>query len=82
MASTSRRYSPEVRERVVRLVVELQLEHESQWAATVLVAAKIGCTSERLGIWVRRSEVDKGRRPRVTSGERECLTEAFLRDRA
>ena len=75
MSSTSRRYSPEVRERAVRLVFEHQDEHESQWAAIVSVAAKMGCTSETLRIWVRRSEVDEGRRPGVTSGERERLRE-------
>ena len=62
MSSTSRRYSPEVRERAVRLVFEHQHEHESQWAAIVSVAAKIGCTSETLRSWVRRAEVDEGRR--------------------
>ena len=75
MSSTSRRHSPEVRERAVRLVFEHQDEHESQWAAIVSVAAKMGCTSETLRIWVRRSEVDEGRRPGVTSGERERLRE-------
>ena len=68
MSSSSRRYSPEVRERAVRLVFEHQHEHESEWAAIVSVAAKIGCTSETLRIWVRRAEVDEGRRPGVTSG--------------
>jgi transposase len=75
MSSRSRRYSPEVRERAVRLVFEHQDEHESQWAAIVSVAAKIGCTAETLRIWVRRSEVDEGRRPGVTSDERVRLKE-------
>ena len=56
MSSTSRRYAPEVRERAVRLVLEHQDEHESQWAAIVSVAAKIGCTPETLRTWVRRAE--------------------------
>src|SRR5438034_11542135 len=75
MSSTSRRYSPEVREREVRLVFEHQHEHESQWAAIVSVAAKIGCTPETLRIWVRRSEVDEGRRPGLTTDERAKLRE-------
>jgi len=75
MSSTSRRYSPEVRERAVRLVFEHQHEHESQWAAIVSVAAKIGCTAETLRIWVRRSEVDEGRRPGLTTDERAKLKE-------
>lgn len=75
MSSTSRRYSPEVRERAVRLVLEQQHEHVSQWAAMVSVAGKVGCSAEALRMWVRRAEVDGGRRPGVTSGERERLRE-------
>ena len=75
MSNTSRRYSPEVRERAVRLVVEHQHEHASQWAAIVSVAAKIGCTPETLRSWVRRVEVDEGRRPGLTTDERAKLKE-------
>ena len=75
MSSTSKRYAPEVRDRAVRLVLEHQHEHESQWAAMVSVAAKIGCTPETLRTWVRRVEVDEGRRPGLTSDERERLKE-------
>jgi transposase len=75
MSSTSRRYSPEVRERAVRLVFEHQHEHASQWAAIVSIAAKIGCTPETLRSWVRRVEVDEGRRAGVTSDERARLKE-------
>ena len=75
MSSTSKRYAPEVRERAVRLVLEHQHEHESQWAAIVSVAAKIGCTPETLRIWVRRVEVDEGRRPGLTTDERAKLKE-------
>jgi transposase len=75
MSSRSKRYAPEVRERAVRLVLEHQHEHESQWAAIVSVAAKIGCTPETLRTWVRRSEVDEGRRPGISSDERERLRE-------
>ncbi len=59
----------------MRLVLEHQREHESQWAAIVSVAAKIGCTPETLRIWVRRREVDEGRRAGVTSDERDRLKE-------
>ncbi len=75
MSRTSKRYAPEVRERAVRLVFEHQHEHESQWAAIVSVAAKIGCTPETLRMWVRRTEVDEGRRPGISSDERERLRE-------
>src|SRR6478609_3495938 len=75
MSSTSKRYAPEVRERAVRLVFEHQYEHESQWAAIVSVAAKVGCTPETLRIWVRRVEVDEGRRPGLTTDERAKLKE-------
>ena len=75
MSSTSRRYAPEVRERAVRLVLEHQREHESQWAAIVSVAAKIGCTPETLRSWVRRTEIDEGRRPGLTTDERVKLKE-------
>ena len=66
MSSRSKRYAPEVRERAVRLLLEHQHEHESQWAAMVSVAAKIGCSPETLRTWVRRLEVDEGRRPGVS----------------
>jgi transposase len=75
MSSTSKRYSPEVRERAVRMVLEQQHAHASQWAAIVSFAAKIGCTPETLRSWVRRVEVDEGRRPGISSDERARLKE-------
>jgi len=57
--STSKRYSPEVRERAVRLVFEQQGEHESQWAAICSIAAKIGCTAETLRGWVRHVDLHR-----------------------
>ena len=75
MSSTSKRYSPEVRERAVRMVFEHEHAYGSQWAAIVSFAGKIGCTPETLRSWVRRAEVDEGRRPGMTTGERVRLRE-------
>ena len=58
----STRYSPEVRERAVRLVFEHQGEHDSQWAAIGSIAEKMGCTAETLRKWVRQAERDQGKR--------------------
>ncbi len=69
----STKYSPEVRERAVRMVFEHQGEHESQWAAICSIAAKIGCSSETLRHWVRRAEREQGLRPGLTSDEHERL---------
>ena len=69
------RYAPEVRERAVRMVLEHQGEHESQWAAIGSIASKIGCTPETLRKWVRRAERDQGLRAGVTSSERDRLKE-------
>ncbi len=65
------RYSPEVRERAVRMVFEHEREHSSQWATMCSIAAKIGCTPETLRIWVRRAETDQGQRSGQTTEDRE-----------
>jgi transposase len=70
---TQNRYSPEVRERAVRLVFEHQAEYDSQWAAIGSIAAKVGCTAESLRKWVRQAERDAGSRSGLTSTERERL---------
>ena len=69
----SKRYSPEVRERAVRMVLEHANEYGSQWEAICSIAAKIGCTPETLRKWVRRAEVDTGCRDGTTSDERARL---------
>ena len=66
---TSISYSPEVRDRAVRLVQDHRLEYPSEWAALSSIAAKIGCTAETLRLWVRRSERDQGLRPGTTTDE-------------
>ena len=67
------RYSPEVRERSVRLVLDQADKHSSQWAAIQSVAYKIGCTPETLRKWVRQAEYDTGLRDGLTTSERERL---------
>jgi len=68
-------YSPEVRERAVRLVLTGEHEHKSRWAAIQSIAAKIGCTPETLRTWVNKIEVDSGQKPGVTSTEAARLKE-------
>ena len=67
------RYSPEVRERAVRMVWEHESEHASQWAAINSIAGKMGCTAETLRRWVRQAERDQGRRPGLTTDEKARL---------
>ena len=66
-------YSPELRERAVRLVLDQQGEHDSQWATIISVSSKIGCAPETLRKWVRQAERDLGQRAGLTSSERERL---------
>ena len=67
------RYSPEIRERAVRMVFEHQADYDSQWSALNSITAKIGCTAETLRKWVRRAEHDQGLREGLTSSDRERL---------
>jgi transposase len=69
----TKRYSPEVRERAVRIVLEHKGGYDSEWAAIGSISQKIGCTSETLRKWVRQAERDSGRRPGLTTEERERL---------
>jgi transposase len=74
MASkTTNRFSPEVRARAVRLVLEHERDHPSRWAAISSVAAKIGCTAQSLHEWIKKAEVDSGVRGGVPSELAERL---------
>jgi transposase-like protein len=75
MDKKSKRYSPEVRERSVRMVLEHQHEHDSQWAAIESVAGKIGCAPQTLCSWVRQAERDLGKREGVSTTERQRVKE-------
>ena len=69
------RFSPEVRERAVRMVEEHREAHASAWAVLQSVAPKLGCTAETRRTWVRQAQRDAGHRPGLTTRERERLKE-------
>jgi transposase len=71
--NTKKRYSPEVRERAVRMVFEHKNDYGSEWAALTSISSKIGCTPETLRKWVRRTETDQGMRAGMTTSDREEL---------
>jgi len=67
------KYPAELRERAVRLVLEQQGTHDSQWAAISSIAEKMGCSSETLRKWLRQAERDAGGQPGLTTSERDRL---------
>ena len=79
---SSNRFSPEVRQRAVRMVFEHGGDHASQWAAIGSIAAKIGCTAETLRKWVRQAELEQGQRPGLPTDERVrlCAMEREIRE--
>jgi transposase len=66
-SKTTNKFSPEVRARAVRMVLDHEGEHASRWAAVMSIATKIGCTPQTLNEWVKRTEVDSGRKPGLTT---------------
>lgn len=75
MSKKSNRFSPEVRERAVRMVQEHRGEYASLWAAIESIAPKIGCVPQTLHEWVRKQEVDTGLREGVTTAEHQRVKE-------
>jgi|SRR5690554_4429028 transposase len=73
--SRSNRYSPEVRERAVRMVFDHRADYPTEWAAITSIASKIGCSAETLRNWVRQTERDAGLRPGPTSDDLAELKE-------
>jgi transposase-like protein len=73
MSKATNKFSPEVRERAVRMVVEHEGEYPSRWAAKVSIAEKIGCSAHTLFEWVKKAEVDSGKRAGVPTDVAEKL---------
>ena len=68
------KFTPELRERAVRMVLEHRADHSSQWATIESIAPKIGCTPQTLLKWIQRAEIDQVTRDGVTTAERERVT--------
>ena len=73
MSRTTNKISPEVRARAVRMVLDYEGGHPPRWAAALSISAKIGCSAHTLLDWVKRAEVDSGKRAGVPSDMTEKL---------
>ena len=73
--NTSTKFSPEVRERAVRMVREHRADHPSLWAAIESIAPKIGCVPQTLHDWVKKAEIDSGQRPGTTTSDAQRIKE-------
>jgi transposase len=70
---TNTRYSPEVRERAIRMVTDKRADYSSEWGTITAVATLIGVSPETLRVWVRRAQIDQGSRAGLTTDERARL---------
>ena len=73
MSKTTNKFSPEVRERAVRLVFDNEGQHASRWQAVMSISAKIGCTPQTLNDWVKKAEVESGKRAGVPANMAERM---------
>jgi transposase-like protein len=78
----SPKFSPEVRERAVRMVQEHRAEYPLQWAAIESTASKIGCVPQTLHTWVKQHEVDAGHREGVSTAEAQRIKDLERENRA
>jgi transposase-like protein len=81
-SKTTNKFSPEIRTRAVRMVLDHEGEHASRWASVTSIAAKLGCTPRTLNDWVKKAEVDSGKRAAKFFRQRyddagDCITHSL-----